>query len=248
MEPERDQSLRVAAVQFEGTVGRVDVNGARLERMIIEAAENGARMIAVPEFCTSPLPFKPEVHDTVLPPDNALVGMFTRLATRYQCHLGGSMLIADQHTFGRPDIYNRHHLVEPNGQIHTHDKDLPTMWENCFYRGGKHEDDGAFDTELGGVGVASCWELIRNRTVHRLRGRVDVAMTGTHWWTLPDNWGRLVDRMFGPLRQYNRFLSEGAPAEFARRLGAPTGISRMSAGGRTTPAAGVLPPCARKKM
>jgi hypothetical protein len=52
-------------------------------------------------------------------------------------------------------------------------------------------------------------------------GRVGVAMTGTHWWTMPDNWGGLVDRALAPLGQFNRYLSENAPAEFARRLGAP---------------------------
>lgn len=46
-------------------------------------------------------------------------------------------------------------------------------------------------------------------------------MTGTHWWTLPSNWGRLVEHIFGPLTQYNRYLSENAPTEFARRVGAP---------------------------
>jgi predicted amidohydrolase len=93
------------------------------------------------------------------------------------------------------------------------------MWENAFYASGK--DDGAFDTSLGRMGAAVCWELIRTQTVRRLVGRVDVMTTGTHWWTLPTNWGGLIGRIFGPLAQYNRYLSENAPAEFARRVGAP---------------------------
>ncbi|MFD9667569.1 carbon-nitrogen hydrolase family protein [Rhodococcus sp. NPDC059968] len=206
--------IRAAAVQLEGVVGRGAENLQRLEKMIVEAAEKGAKLIAMPEFCTSPLPFRPEVHSTVLPRDNNAVDMFQTLAKRYRCHIGGSMLIAD-----KGDIYNRYHFFEPGGQVHTHDKDLPTMWENAFYGPGK--DDGAFDTDLGGVGVASCWELIRTQTVRRLLGRVDVAVTGTHWWTLPSNWGDLTDRVFAPLAQYNRYLSENAPAEFARRLGVP---------------------------
>lgn len=215
---EATSTLRAAAIQLEGVPGRVDLTLARLEAMIVEAAERGARAIAVPEFCTSPVPMRAEVHAAVLPRENVAVEMFRRLASRYGATIGGSMLVADD-----DEIHNRYHLVEPDGRVHTHDKDLPTMWENCFYTGGdmSGRDDGAFDTALGGVGVASCWELIRSQTVRRLQGRVGLAMTGTHWWTVPDNWGGLTSRALGSIAQYNRYLSENAPAEFARRLGAP---------------------------
>ncbi|KAA0919939.1 carbon-nitrogen hydrolase family protein [Dietzia sp. ANT_WB102] len=206
--------VHAAAVQLEGVPGRVDLTLGRLEQMIVEAAERGARLIAVPEFCTSPVPMRPEVHDAVLPRENVAVEMFRRLAARHHVTIGGSMLVTED-----GEVYNRYHLVEPDGRVHTHDKDLPTMWENCFYTGGS--DDGVFETGLGGVGAASCWELIRTQTVRRLRGRVGVAVTGTHWWTVPHNWGGLTERALGPLSQYNRYLSENAPAEFARRLGAP---------------------------
>ncbi len=207
-------AVRAAAVQLAGVPGRVDLTLGRLEAMITEAAEHGARLIAVPEFCTSPVPMRPEVHDAVLPRQNVAVEMFERLAARYSATIGGSMLVADD-----DEVYNRYHLVEPDASVHTHDKDLPTMWENCFYTGGS--DDGVFDTALGGVGAASCWELIRSQTVRRLQGRVGVVVTGTHWWTVPRNWGGLADRTLGPLAQYNRDLSENAPTQFARRVGAP---------------------------
>lgn len=213
------RTVRAAAVQLEGVPGRVDLTLERLEAMIVDAAENGARLVAVPEFCTSPVPMRPEVHAAVLPRENVAVEMFRRLAARYGATIGGSLLVADPDGDDDGEVVNRYHLVEPDGRVHTHDKDLPTMWENCFYTGGR--TDGAFDTALGGVGVASCWELIRSQTVRRLRGRAEVAVTGTHWWTVPRNWGALTDRALGPLAQYNRYLSENAPVEFARRLGVP---------------------------
>ncbi|RCW46109.1 putative amidohydrolase [Halopolyspora algeriensis] len=211
---EHSPTIRAAAIQLQGVVGDVAENVRRLEVMIDEAAGKGATLIGVPEFATSPLPFRPEVHQSVLTPQNAAVEMLQTTAKRHGCHIGGSMLIADG-----GQIYNRYHLVEPDGQIHLHDKDLPTMWENAFYAPG--HDDGAFETSIGRMGAAVCWELIRTRTVRRLLGRVDVVMTGTHWWTLPSNWGRLVDRTFASLAQFNRYLSENAPAEFARRVGTP---------------------------
>ncbi|PXV70212.1 putative amidohydrolase [Sinimarinibacterium flocculans] len=206
--------MRAAAVQLDAEVGDVATNLERIERLVDEAAASGARLIAVPEFCTSRLPFDPRAHEAVLPPDNAAVALFRQLAARHRCWIGGSMLVA-QHG----EISNRYHFVEPDGRVHVHDKDLPTMWENAFY--GPGSDDGVFETALGGVGAAVCWELIRTQTVRRMLGRVAVAVTGTHWWTLPSNWGSAVNRGLASLAQFNRYLSENAPAEFARRLGAP---------------------------
>ncbi|MGB0213384.1 carbon-nitrogen hydrolase family protein [Algiphilus sp.] len=206
--------IRAAAVQLEAEVGDVATNLARIERLVDDAAAAGARLIAVPEFCTSRLPFDVRAHDATLPPDNIALDCFRRLAARHHCWIGGSMLIAENGA-----IANRYHLVEPDGTVHRHDKDLPTMWENAFY--GPGHDDGVFDTALGGVGAAVCWELIRTQTVRRMRGRVGLAMTGTHWWTMPSNWGTAVARGLAAIGQYNRYLSENAPAEFARRLGAP---------------------------
>lgn len=207
-------TIRAAAIQLRGVVGDVTENLRRLETMIDEAAGKGAKLIGLPEFATSPLPFRPEAHRSVLPPRSLAVEMLRTAARRHRCHIGGSMLIADGE-----QIYNRYHLFEPDGRAHLHDKDLPTMWENAFYAPG--HDDGVFETGIAAMGAAVCWELIRSQTVRRMLGRVDVVMTGTHWWTLPSNWGGLVDRAFAPLARSNRYLSENAPAEFARRVGTP---------------------------
>lgn len=205
--------IRAAAVQLAGVVGDVAENLRRLENSIDEAIRRGATLIAIPEFATSPLPFRPETYRSVLPATNAAVEMLATTARTRGVRIGGSMLIAD-----RGEVHNRYHLFEPDGAVHLHDKDLPTMWENAFY--GPGSDDGVFDTGLGRMGAAVCWELIRSQTARRLSG-VEAVMTGTHWWTVPTNWGAITDRVLGPLAQYNRYLSEQAPVEFARRVGAP---------------------------
>lgn len=93
------------------------------------------------------------------------------------------------------------------------------MWENVFYTGG--HDDGVWETGVGTLGAAVCWELIRHQTLARMRGRVELAVTGTHWWTMPENWPAAVRVPLRAIGQYNRYMSEQAPVEFARRLGAP---------------------------
>lgn len=207
-------SYKIAAIQIQGTPGAVDDNLERISKQIEQAVADGAEIIALPEFFPSPLPFKTEVHASVLPPDNPARQLLLDTATTHGVTIGGSMLIAKDDA-----IYNRYHLVEPDGSVHLHDKDLPTMWENCFY--GPGNDDGVFDTAIGGVGAAVCWELIRTQTVQRMQQRVGLALTGTHWWTMPSNWGRITDAALKRLGTTNRGLSDQAPSQFAQVLGAP---------------------------
>lgn len=209
-----EKTLTAAAIQLDATTGDVSTNLERAEALCLEAITKGARLIALPEFFTSRVAFKEDAYRAVLPPDNEAVDLLKALAARYDCWIGGSMLIADG-----SEVYNRYHFVEPDGTTHHHDKDLPTMWERAFYAPGN--DDGAFNTSLGGVGAAVCWELIRTQTIRRLAGNIDIAMTGSHWWTMPDNWGDLTSHTFAAIAQYNRYLSENAPVELARRLGTP---------------------------
>lgn len=205
--------ITVAAVQMETRMGDVAHNIALAERMATEAFDKGAKVVGLPEFYTGRIAPSEDAYRIVLPRDNAAIGMMKRLAHKHGGRIGGSMLVEDG-----GEVYNRYVLAEPDGTVHLHDKDIPTMWENAFYVGGT--DDGVWDTGIGCIGAAVCWELVRYRTIRRMAGKVQLAMTGTHWWTMPDNWP-LAAPLLGAIEQYNRYMSEQAPVEFARRLGAP---------------------------
>ncbi len=206
--------VTAAAIQMEAKAGDVAANLEAVEALCKRAIASGARLIALPEFFTSRIVFQDSVFESVLPVDNEAIDLMRDLARQSDCSIGGSMLIADG-----AEVYNRYCFVEPSGQLHTHDKDLPTMWENGFY--GPGHDEGQFDTDIGSVGAAVCWELIRSQTVKRLAKRIDVVMAGSHWWALPSNWGGLFNTLTASTRQYNRYLCENAPVEMARLLGVP---------------------------
>jgi predicted amidohydrolase len=97
-----------------------------------------------------------------------------------------------------------------------HDKDLPTMWENCFYVGGT--DDGVIDGGAPGLrlGVAMCWELMRTQTVRRLRGRVDLVVGGSYWWSVPLSWP-----LGAHMEARNEATARRAAEAFPRYVGAP---------------------------
>lgn len=124
--------------------------------------------------------FLDALADAALPPDGAATQLLQELAVRHQAVVGGSFICRDADGENR----NAWFLVAPDGRVlGRHDKDIPTMWENCFYVGGG--DDGVIDGDGLEVGAAVCWEFMRTQTVRRLRGRVDLLVGGSAWWSIP---------------------------------------------------------------
>lgn len=204
--------MRCAAIQLEALPADVDANLATTERLVERAVAAGAETIALPEFFTTGIGFWPELADAALPPDGKATELLLGLAQRHGVMIGGSLLTRD--TDG--NVRNAYLLVTAEGVAGRHDKDLPTMWENAFYVGG--HDDGVIETGTLTVGAAVCWELMRTQTVRRLRGRIDLAMTGSGWWSIPDWWPRVS---FRRMEARNAATARRAAASFAGYVGAP---------------------------
>jgi predicted amidohydrolase len=207
-----DMTLRAAAVQLDAVLADVGANLAAVERLVDEAAAAGATVIALPEFFTTGIGFLPELADAALPPDGQATDLLLSLARRHSAMIGGSFLARD--TDGH--VRNAYLLVTAEGVVGRHDKDLPTMWENAFYIGGR--DDGVISAGELTVGVAMCWELMRTQTVRRLRGRIDLAMTGSGWWSVP---GWHPSAVFRWMETRNAATARRAAQSFAGYVGAP---------------------------
>ena len=203
---------RVAAVQMAGRTGDIPYNLAHVRELLDEAIRLRARVIAVPEFFTTPIVENPVLWQCALPAaGNPALDLLIDYATTHQVLIGGSYLERRG-----SDIYNCYTLVSPDGSVSRHDKDLPTMIENAYYRCG--HDDGFHHTPLGKVGTAVCWETIRTQTVRRLAHRIDFLMTGSHWWSPPTNWK--VGRSFmSKMASMNDQLMYAAPGTLASLLG-----------------------------
>jgi predicted amidohydrolase len=207
--------MRVAAMQLEARVADVDANLESCERLADEAGREGAEAIVLPEFFTTGVGFVEALADAAVAPDGDATELLRSLARRHGALVGGSFLCRD------PDgeVRNAFLLATPDGEIAgRHDKDLPTMWENALYVGG--DDDGVIEAGGISVGAAVCWELMRTQTVRRLAGRVDLALTGSGWWSLSENWP-----LTGSLERANHARAVKAAEEFALYIGAPVAHS-----------------------
>jgi len=171
--------VKVAAIQLEPRIGDVRGNLIACERMANEAGEKGAKWIILPEFFTTGMAFNPRIASAIQPKNNKVLDLLYDLAKRHQAYVGGSFLMRDEDQ----EVRNAFFLVSPKGIVGRHNKDLPTMWENAFYVGGK--DDGIINTDEFSVGASLCWEFMRSQTAKRLRGKVDLVVGGSCWWSVP---------------------------------------------------------------
>lgn len=164
---------------MQARLGDVDENMAQAERLVREAISMKAKWIILPEFFTSAIAFNRKIFDAICPLDGKPMKMMQRLAVEGDAIIGGSYLAERG-----GQVFNTFVLAFPDGSTYLHDKDQPTMWENCYYIGGA--DDGVLTTPSGRVGIALCWEMIRSRTASRLIDRIDFLVGGSCWWTGPE--------------------------------------------------------------
>ena len=223
--------IRVAAVQMRAQVGAIARNLSSAEALVSEAFRRGAQWVILPEFFPSAVAFTPTMLSAWQPLEGPPLQLMRRLARKHDGVVGGSFIAKSGH-----DCFNSFLLVFPDGRYFRHDKDLPTMWENCYYIGGA--DDGVLATPAGPVGVAMCWELIRSQTARRLLGKVGFVVGGSCWWDLrlpvPPKYAEEQARLMDLLRQ--------APAHLARMLGVPVvhashagDFSGLTPGNESTP-------------
>ncbi|MDX1812741.1 MAG: carbon-nitrogen hydrolase family protein, partial [Gammaproteobacteria bacterium] len=161
------------------------------------------------EMFTTAAGFHPNMLKAIQPIDGKPLQLLKRLSRKEHVVIGGSFLA--QHKAG---VFNTFVLVFPDGTVEKHNKDIPTYWENCYYK--KGNDDGVLNTPVGPVGSVLCWEFIRSQTARRLVNKVRMVVGGSCWWTLPDD----ADKD-SPLRKDNLKMLKDAPVRMAKMLGVP---------------------------
>src|SRR6202171_2340482 len=97
------KQYRVAAIQYESTLGEKEKNVSDLLRLVEEAAQHEARLIVLPEMATTGYCW--ESRAEVAPHVEAIPGpttdRFQQLANRYDCYITVSLPEVDPST----DVY-----------------------------------------------------------------------------------------------------------------------------------------------
>ena len=163
---------------MDADVGNMSLNLEQAERLVKEAFSRGSEWVVLPEFFPTAIAYDPVMRDAAMGEDSPAFQLLQRAAMQNRGFVGGSFICKRGE-----DRFNTWFQISPDGSYSTHDKDQPTVWENCYYTGGN--DDGILQCGDYRVGVAMCWEFIRWRTARRLMGKIDMLVGGSCWPTSP---------------------------------------------------------------
>ncbi len=203
--------MKVAAVQMKADLANVETNLKKARGLAVDAFKAGAECVILPEFFTSAVGFNKKMLNAALPLDGPAMDMLISTAKAHNGIVGGSYL-----AWHGNNAYNTFVLAMPDGATYLHNKDLPTMWENCYYVGGS--DNGILNTSSLNFGVALCWEFIRSQTARRLINKIDIVVGGSCWWTLPE---KRLPGFPRKLHAKNSEIMKATIPRFAKVLGVP---------------------------
>ena len=171
---------RVAAIQYEPTLGEKEKNVSDLLRLVEEAARHEARLIVLTEMATTGYCWesRTEIAPFVEPIPGPTTDRFQQLASRYNCYIAISLPEVDPST----DVYyNSMALIGPEGMIGTYRKIHSYIAEPRWARDG---DLGmpVWETPLGRLSGLICMdaEYFEAGRIPALHG-ADVLLFPTNW-------------------------------------------------------------------
>ena len=176
--------LQVSCIQFEPLIGDVDGNLARSSTLIRAAAASGSRLIVLPELANTGYVFETleEVRSLAEPmPDGRSARAWSQLAQELNIYLVAGITERDGDR-----LYNSALVAGPDGYIGAYRK--AHLWdrENLFFAKGNLGFQ-VFDTALGKIGVAICYDGWFPETFRQLALQgAEIVCVPTNWVPMPD--------------------------------------------------------------
>ena len=159
-------TVRVATSQYTVT-DDIDANLAKLLEVIDRAADGGARLIAVPEFCNHTCIYRDEQHawDVAIDLESDFL-----TAVRDKARERGIYVVINAPRRGEdfPTIYDTNYLIGPDGEIvGLNNKQVLIGVEHEFITPSPIEGP-VFETEIGRIGLYSCMDGVFPETPRSL--------------------------------------------------------------------------------
>lgn len=176
--------IRVSCVQFAPEIGAVADNVARASDLVRAAAGEGSSLVVLPELASTGYVFRSREEAASLAeavPEGPTTRAWAALAAELGIHIVAG--IAER---SGDRLYNAAVIVGPAGYLGTYRKAHLWDQENVFFARG---DLGfpVFDTALGKVGVAICYDGWFPETFRRLAlGGAEIVCIPTNWVPMPD--------------------------------------------------------------
>jgi N-carbamoylputrescine amidase len=198
--------IKVAAVQTPNLDGQYQQAKEIAERLIIQAAEQGARIIVLPEFALVGYVYHDDIWDLAEPLDGPTTEWMQSLCKRYDIYLGTCILEVRGNHF-----YDTFVLVGPGeGELWAHRKIEPALYEARYFKGAGI-NPSVFETTVGRIGVSICMDNSKTHTINNLlAGKPDILLmsfAGPQIPIVPERFNEMtIDTQNGTPLVYARIL------------------------------------------
>lgn len=180
----RKQSVvRVACIQTEPVVGEKDRNVSRSLEMIAKAADNGAKLLVLPELCNSGYVFNSRDEAFALSepiPEGPTTKAWMEIAKARDLYIVAGITEREGDS-----LYNSSVVVGPSGYIGTFRKIHLWNEENLFFERG-NLGFPVFSTPIGRIGTFICYDgwFPESYRLCALQG-ADIICIPTNWVPIP---------------------------------------------------------------
>jgi len=178
-----DTKVRIACIQMQPVIGRVEDNVRHSISLIERSVERGAELIVLPELSNSGYMFNSREEAFALSepiPDGPTVKAWSEIASRHKLHLVAGICERDG-----AKLFNSAVLIGPNGYIGTFRKVHLWNEENLYFEPG---DLGfpVYHTAIGRIGMAICYDgwFPETYRLAALQG-ADIVCVPTNWVPIP---------------------------------------------------------------
>jgi predicted amidohydrolase len=178
-----ETKIKIACIQMQPVIGRVEANVVHSIELINRAAELGAKLVVLPELSNTGYVFKSrEEAFAVAEPvqGGRTVKAWSEVAAKHRLHLVAGICERDGDR-----LFNSAVLIGPAGHIGTFRKVHLWNEENLYFEPG---DLGfpVFHTAIGRIGMAICYDgwFPESYRLAALQG-ADIVCVPTNWVPIP---------------------------------------------------------------
>ena len=178
-----ETKVRIACIQMQPVVGKVEDNVAHSIGLISRAVELGAKLVVLPELSNSGYMFQSREEAFALSepiPNGPTVKAWSEIAAKHKLHLVAGICERDGNK-----LFNSAVLIGPSGYIGTFRKVHLWNEENLYFEPG---DLGfpVFHTAIGRIGMAICYDgwFPETYRLSALQG-ADIVCVPTNWVPIP---------------------------------------------------------------
>lgn len=211
-------AVKVACVQTEVTPFEVHENLRHTDGLMHQIRGSGCDLAVLPEFFASGLRYTYDLKHLAekIDPSGQATGWLLRWAQTLGTFTCGSLI--EQMENG---ICNTFVLASPSGTLMSYRKRYHPFIENLYFTRGR--EPGILHTPVGRIGVMLCWDMIHNRLVREMDGKIDFLVVCAAWPDLHTSniW----------LPGFDQWISRQPyvrPEWLARRLGVPVIFANMA--------------------